>query len=113
MEYLVTRLDNILNEKAIYIEDTIIDDVDFYEEFKDEIDEEDGVDIDYKINSQAERQEIDEEKELIQEFVNLAKGIEENTKGKELLDALKVGFEVAANNGANEKVVIFTESRRT
>lgn len=113
LESLVIRLDNMLNEKAIYIEDTIIDDVDFYEEFKDEVDEEDGVDIDYKINSQAERQEIEEEKELIQEFVNLAKRIEENTKGKELLDALKVGFEVGANNGANEKVVIFTESRRT
>lgn len=113
LESLVTRLGNMLNEKAIYIEDTIIDDVDFYEEFKDEVGEEDGVEIDFKINSESERMEIQEEKQLIQEFVELAKKIEENTKGKELLEALKVGFKVGSNNGAAEKVVIFTESRRT
>ncbi|MDU2683607.1 hypothetical protein [Clostridium sp.] len=55
LESLVTRLDNILNEKAIYIEDTIIDDVDFYEEFKDEVGEEDGVEIDFKINCESDK----------------------------------------------------------
>lgn len=113
LESLVKRLDSLLEEKAIYIEEEIVDDVDFYEEFKDEIESEENNEVNYKVKDKKIRAEIEEERRKVKEFENLAKSIEENTKGKELIEALKVGFEKGKENGANEKVVIFTESRRT
>jgi ERCC4-related helicase len=46
-------------------------------------------------------------------FAALATSIEHNAKGKALLKALEVGFAKAAELGAAEKAIIFTESRRT
>jgi hypothetical protein len=46
-------------------------------------------------------------------FRDLAVSITENAKGKALLTALQTGFTKAAQLGAADKAVIFTESRRT
>jgi len=46
-------------------------------------------------------------------FATLAKSIEHNAKGLALLKALEVGFRRATALGAAQKVIIFTESRRT
>lgn len=46
-------------------------------------------------------------------FRDLAVSITENAKGLALLTALQTGFARAAELGAEDKVVIFTESRRT
>ncbi len=46
-------------------------------------------------------------------FRDLATSIKENAKGMALLDSLKIGFEKAKILGALNKVIIFTESRRT
>ncbi|GHU55767.1 hypothetical protein AGMMS49975_18030 [Clostridia bacterium] len=52
------------------------------------------------------------EPELI-EMNNLAKEIENTSKGKELLKALKLGFSELRKHGANKKALIFTENRET
>lgn len=46
-------------------------------------------------------------------FRDLAVSITENAKGQALLSALRAGFAKAAELGAAEKAIIFTESRRT
>ncbi len=51
--------------------------------------------------------------EDLESFVKLAVSITENAKGKSLLQALKAGFAKAKELGANQKAIIFTESRRS
>jgi adenine-specific DNA-methyltransferase len=49
----------------------------------------------------------------IYEFAKLATSIDHNAKGKALLEALNVAFAKARELGAEEKAIIFTESRKT
>jgi ERCC4-related helicase len=56
---------------------------------------------------------IQQEKADLEKFRDLAKVIFKNSKGESLLIALKKGFEMTENLGANKKAVIFTESRIT
>ncbi|MGH7995243.1 MAG: SNF2-related protein [Opitutaceae bacterium] len=49
----------------------------------------------------------------LDEFTRLATSIEHNGKGKALLKALGVAFRMATDLGAAQKVIIFTESRKT
>ena len=58
---------------------------------------------------EAIEQEIDE----LSIFRDLATSIQENAKGLALLDSLKIGFVKASQLGSQNKVIIFTESRRT
>ena len=46
-------------------------------------------------------------------FARLASSIEHNAKGKALLKALHIAFAKAREIGAEEKAIIFTESRKT
>ncbi len=63
--------------------------------------------------TQDERQAIKEEIVELDSFARLASSIEDNAKGKALLKALKIAFAKAKEIGADEKAIIFTESRRT
>lgn len=70
--------------------------------------------------SPEQRQELRAEKEKLRQFHELAKNIQQNSKGEVLLTALRRGFDAAARarvelqNGAmQQKAIIFTESRRT
>lgn len=49
----------------------------------------------------------------LRDFAALATSIEQNAKGRALLKSLEVGFAKAREFGADEKAIIFTESRRT
>ena len=49
----------------------------------------------------------------LDEFARLATGIEHNAKGDALLAALRIALAKAAALGAEQKAIIFTESRRT
>jgi adenine-specific DNA-methyltransferase len=49
----------------------------------------------------------------LEAFAQLAASIQHNAKGKALLKALDVAFAKATELGAEEKAIIFTESRRT
>lgn len=67
-----------------------------------------------------QREELRAEKEKLRQFHELAKSIQQNSKGEVLLTALRRGFEAAnraraeQQNGAlQQKAIIFTESRRT
>lgn len=70
--------------------------------------------------SPEQREDLRKEKERLHEFHALAKSIQKNSKGEQLLTALQKGFEAANKARATEqngvlqqKAIIFTESRRT
>ena len=63
--------------------------------------------------SEGDRNAIEKEIADLDEFRQLAVSIKHNAKGKALLTALDIAFAKAAELGAAQKAVIFTESRRT
>jgi len=60
-----------------------------------------------------DRIKIQHEIEALEGFIRQAKSIGVDTKTKSLVRALEIGFEEMKKNGARDKAVIFTESRRT
>lgn len=116
LEKLVKRLNAILQSQPVALAASL----DFSENFEaqDEYQEETG-----NSNTETETNEellspddlagIEAERNLIQSMINLAKSINENSKGQKLLTALEKGFEKLDEIGANKKAIIFTESRRT
>ncbi|MFN0149671.1 MAG: SNF2-related protein [bacterium] len=63
--------------------------------------------------SEGDRAAIEREIADLDEFARLATSIDHNAKGKALLTALGIAFAKAAELGAAQKAIIFTESRRT
>ncbi|HEC25914.1 MAG TPA: DEAD/DEAH box helicase, partial [Gammaproteobacteria bacterium] len=88
------------------------DDQDILNELRDEY----GLDDDEMLPeplSLADIEAIEKEIEDLSAFRDLATSIQENAKGLALLEALNAGFKKASLLGALDKVIIFTESRRT
>ena len=83
----------------------------FWQYLDDEIDEDSFDNEDADIIFQ--RQQIQEEIEEIDEIIETAKRIKTNAKIKSLKTAVEVAFNMQRERGINEKVVIFTESKRT
>ena len=63
--------------------------------------------------SEVDRKALEREIADLDEFALLAGSIHHNAKGKALLKALVIAFAKAREIGAEEKAIIFTESRRT
>ena len=63
--------------------------------------------------TEADQRALELEILELREFVELATSIDQNAKGRALLKALEVGFAKARQFGADEKAIIFTESRKT
>jgi adenine-specific DNA-methyltransferase len=63
--------------------------------------------------SREDREAIANEIADLDAFARLAVSIQQNAKGKSLLQALEIAFAKATEIGAAQKAVIFTESRRT
>ena len=63
--------------------------------------------------SPAQRTAITDEAAELEAFADLAVSITRNTKGEALLKALRIAFDKARSLGAEEKAIIFTESRKT
>jgi len=117
---LIKRLRKMVVEKRINQEDLelITDDED--ELIEDYLEEENDADTEPKISFEEVRLLDDDikaiEKEIgeLETFIELARGIEIDTKAKSLLNALTKGFEQQIKLGVkNQKAIIFTESRRT
>ncbi len=88
------------------------DDQDILNELRDEY----GLDDDDVLPDPLTQEDIDainDEIEDLSAFRDLATSIQENAKGLALLDALNIGFQKTKKLGALDKVIIFTESRRT
>ncbi len=83
----------------------------FWQYLEDEIDE-DGFD-DESDEIRFQRQQIQEEIDQIDRIIESAKKIKTNAKIKALKTAIDAAFSMQREKGINEKVVIFTESKRT
>lgn len=113
---LVKRLDASLEEVSSADEiENIYNDIDeldsTVEEWTEYNEDDDQIEADH--DRATEREKLLCEREELLSYYNLASSITENEKGKALLIALFNGFEKLRELGANEKAVIFTESRRT
>jgi len=83
-----------------------------YEAF-DETAEEWDADAETAPLSDADRAALVAEIADLDEFARLATSIQHNAKGKALVQALTIAFDKARELGAQQKAIIFTESRRT
>jgi ERCC4-related helicase len=85
--------------------DLIDSDDDELEEF-----EEDDIE---QIERERYRKEIDIELSIVEQIIEIASKITENSKSKAVIDALKFAFELQTEKGYPNKALIFTESKRT
>lgn len=111
----LTTMSNRLKDKLREYEpaQTLGDDLDEDYEALDEIADEWTEDEPLEQLSETDRHALEAEIADLDEFARLATSIEHNEKGKALLKALGVAFAKAKEIGAEEKAIIFTESRRT
>jgi ERCC4-related helicase len=114
LETILKRHENIEDTEGVesWQQDFEITD-DVKEEWNDDPDFDEDIEKEDKIFSTKELQEIQEELEEVRAFHVLASSIQQNSKGDNLIEALKKGFEKLKALGAAQKAVIFTESVRT
>lgn len=93
--------------------ETLGDELDEDYEALDETAEEWEDDEPAEVLSEADRSAIEQEIADLDGFAKLAASIDHNAKGKALLKALRIAFAKAKEIGAEQKAIIFTESRRT
>lgn len=112
---LINRLDQLIEKKRDNDDVNLMDDIDEFEDTLDEWEEDldfNSVDEDGNADEDIIQSILNERDELL-DYYQLANSIKVNEKGNALLTALTNGFEKMKEIGANEKAVIFTESRRT
>ena len=110
---LIAKLDYAIKTAEVIDASGVTEDLDDIDDYIDEW-QENGEKAPEKTKYTAEEiQEIVDEKKDLERFRDLAESIQNNAKGFSLLTALTSGFSKTRELGANEKVVIFTESRRT
>ncbi len=126
LENLIKRLNGILKENAINLkqledlDSSLSEDFELFDELQDEVEEsnseiqdEELSDDNIDVLSEEQIEGIKEELQELNTFYELANSIQHNAKGAKLLVALSKGFEKLKEIGANQKAIIFTESRRT
>lgn len=120
LDALVKRLELIIvNHNTIEIDEEISLDFETYDEIQEEWEREEEEDsgkeedVEFITFSASEIEEIKRELEDLIKFRALAKKIRKNSKAEQLFTALERGFQALESLGANQKALIFTESRRT
>ncbi|WP_419638449.1 helicase-related protein, partial [Thiolapillus sp.] len=110
LDSLVNKLKRQLKENSRMVErlDGLEEDFETLEEYEDELGMEEQVPLEAH-----EIEDIQKEIAELETFRDLAVSITENAKGMALIEGLKAGFRKAAELGAANKAIIFTESRRT
>jgi len=97
------------HEPAQSLEMELDEDYEALDETAEEWEEDEPIEV----LSDADRSAIEQEIADLDAFARLAASIEHNAKGKALLKALGIAFAKAREIGAEQKAIIFTESRRT
>lgn len=112
---LVKRLESIVEKHETDFADLFSDEYEALNETRDEWvdDEEESIVEEEQQYSEADIQGIKEEIVVLKEFRELARVIKKNSKADHLFIALDKAFEQLQLLGANQKALIFTESRRT
>jgi len=111
LESISARLKGQLRQQQS--EGELNDDLDEDYEALDETAEEWTDDVPAEPLTDAEKKALETEIAELDQFAKAATSITHNAKGKALLRALSLAFEKAKGLGAQEKAIIFTESRKT
>ena len=111
LDSLVNKLHRQIRENLKLVQrlEAIEDDFELLEEYEDEL----GIEEEQEPLTEDDIEAIQTEIEDLTVFRDLAVSITENAKGLALLEALESGFDKAKELGAENKAIIFTESRRT
>lgn len=114
LDTLVIRLENLIAKNETNIIELIEKDYETFEETQEEwLNEDEKADVEIELLSDEDTTAIKLEIEDLKKFRELAFKIRTNTKAVHLFTALDKAFEQIKILGANEKALIFTESRRT
>ena len=115
LDALVKKLEAKVEKHEFNDLEVINDDFETFEEIEDEWSEEDENEnsVVEEFFTEQEIEELKEEKADLEGYRELANKIRKNSKAEQLFTALEKGFEALQKLGANKKVLIFTESRRT
>ena len=114
LDALVQKLNTIIEKNEDKDNEDLKLDFETYEEVEDEwADEEDAEEFEDADFTAEEIKLIKEEKADLETFRDLAHKIKKNSKAENLFTALDTGFSALKELGANQKALIFTESRRT
>jgi SNF2-related domain/Helicase conserved C-terminal domain len=128
LDALVKRLENIITlHNPIDAEYEMAIDFETFEEIQEEWESEEDeegssagsglveIDDNFEAVVYTEEEILDIKKELadLEKFRALAQSIRKNSKAEQLFTALERGFKALESLGANQKALIFTESRRT
>lgn len=113
LDSLVKRLQNILLKNETDIVTNLEQDYETFEEVQDEWISDEDIIIEDEPLSEEDLNEVRLEVEDLKKFRELARTIEKNSKAEHLFTALDKAFEQLKQLGANQKALIFTESRRT
>ncbi len=112
LESLAKKLENRLqNNRAEDPFEEMHRDMDSLCDYKEEMEIND--DVSPESLTEMERNLVLAEIDDLKAFFQLAMQITHNAKGEALLQGLKVGFQMAKENKAAPKAIVFTESRRT
>jgi ERCC4-related helicase len=113
LETMIKRLENVVKDEKIKLDEFIKfeDDEELIDDYLDE--EEFDSNTEEILLKKEDIIAIESEIEQLKSFITIAKTIAVDTKVKALMEALDKGFEAQAKLGANRKVIIFTESKRT
>lgn len=111
LDSLVNKLQRQLkdNEQLVNRLEGLEEDFETLEEYEDEVE----IEEEPQPLSTDDIAAIEGEISDLATFRELAVSISENAKGMALIDGLKAGFDKATALGAEQKAIIFTESRRT
>ncbi len=115
LDTLVKKLENILKDNTPDLFEDVKDDYEGLDEQEDEWQaEEEGDDLIEVIEyTEEDIENIKSEIEDLKKFRALAQIIKKNSKAEQLFIALEKGFKELERLQANQKALIFTESRRT
>lgn len=105
------RLQDILD--GLEVDDSsFVDDIVYSEDIEEELLELEALDSD-AAPPEFDRKKLTTEIQTLDDFIRMAEAIHTDAKSVALLTALKTGFNQMSSMGAENKALIFTESRRT
>lgn len=114
MDTMIARLQAILKKQDANLLNAVEGDFETLTEIQDEWSDEEGDNVvAEKTYTEEDLEAIQKEIEELEKFRELAYHIKVNSKANHLLMALEKAFNQLHQLGANEKALIFTESRRT
>jgi superfamily II DNA/RNA helicase len=120
LDSLVKRLENIIsNQESIEVNNELAIDFETFDEIQEEWESDEEIDKEIDdiyeevVFTEDEIDDIKKELTDLEKFRALAQKIRKNSKAEQLFTALERGFKALESLGANQKALIFTESRRT